>query len=133
MIKRKWGRIINLTSVTVKQPINGLMLSNSIRLAVIGWAKTLSQNYAQYGITINNIATGYTLTDRVRHLFESKAASADKSVDEIIEEIGKTIPIKRMAEPSEIANVVAFLASDRASYVNGATIPVDGGYSVSTL
>ncbi len=133
MIKRKWGRIINLTSVTVKQPINGLMLSNSIRLAVIGWAKTLSQNYAQYGITINNIATGYTLTDRVRQLFKSKAASADKSVDEIIEEIGKTIPIKRMAEPSEIASVVAFLASDRASYVNGATIPVDGGYSVSTL
>ena len=133
MVSKRWGRIINLTSLTVKQPIKGLMLSNSIRLAVVGWAKTISQDYAQYGVTINNIATGYTLTDRVKHLFKSKANQEKKSLDEVIEEMSKTIPIGRMADPSEIANVVVFLSSERASYINGATIPVDGGYSVSTL
>jgi len=123
MAESGWGRIVNLTSITVKQPVEGLILSNSIRMAVIGWAKTLSLEFAASGVTINNIATGYTLTERINEL-----AALGRDTEEVIEEMASKIPMKRMAEPEEIASAAVFLASDAASYITGVTLPVDGGY-----
>lgn len=128
MKDRGWGRIINLTSITVKQPVENLILSNSIRMAVIGWAKTLSLEFAASGVTVNNIATGYTLTERINELATVKAEQSGRSVDEIINGMASKIPMKRMAKPTEIASAVTFLASEAASYITGVTLPVDGGY-----
>ena len=128
MAERGWGRIINLTSITVKQPVDNLILSNSIRMAVIGWAKTLSLEFAASGVTVNNIATGYTLTERINELATVKAEQSGKSVDEVISGMASRIPMKRMAKPEEIASAVAFLASDSAAYITDITLPVDGGY-----
>lgn len=128
MAERGWGRIINLTSITVKQPVENLILSNSIRMAVIGWAKTLSLEFAHLGVTVNNIATGYTLTERINELATVKAEQSGKSVDEVINSMAANIPMKRMAKPEEIASAVAFLAGDSAGYITGVTLPVDGGY-----
>lgn len=127
MEERKWGRVINLTSITVKQPVKGLILSNSIRMAVIGWAKTLSRQFASAGITINNIATGYTYTERVNILAKKRAESEGKKTEQVIDEMVSSIPMGRMAEPEEIAAVVTFLAGESAAYITGTTIPVDGG------
>jgi 3-oxoacyl-[acyl-carrier protein] reductase len=127
MEERKWGRVINLTSITVKQPVKGLILSNSIRMAVIGWAKTLSQQFAPAGITINNIATGFTYTGRVKALAKKRAESEGKKTEQVIDEMISSIPMGRMAEPGEIAAVVSFLAGETAAYITGTTIPVDGG------
>ncbi len=130
MAKNGWGRIINLTSITVKQPVEGLILSNSIRMAIVGWAKSLALEYASKGVTINNIATGYTLTERISELAEARARDTGKDVGDIIREMAASIPMKRMADPYEIASVVLFFASDYASYITGVTLPVDGGYVV---
>jgi 3-oxoacyl-[acyl-carrier protein] reductase len=127
MKKQKWGRIINITSVSVKQPVDELLLSNSIRLSVIGWAKTLANQVASYGILINNVCPGYTLTDRVTQLVNSRAQKEGKSPEEIAEQITSVIPMKRMGKPEEFANLVVFLASERASYITGTTIQIDGG------
>jgi len=128
MAKRRWGRIINLTSITVKQPVENLILSNSVRMAVIGWAKTLSLEFAASGVTVNNIATGYTLTERINELATVKAEQSGKSVGEVIKGMASGIPMKRMAKPKEIASAVTFLAGETASYITGVTLPVDGGY-----
>jgi 3-oxoacyl-[acyl-carrier protein] reductase len=128
MEERGWGRIINLTSITVRQPVSGLILSNSIRLAVIGWAKSLASQFAKGGVTINNIATGYTHTERVNQIAQKVAEKEGKSVYQVIEQMSSTIPMCRMAEPEEIASIVAFLAGERASYITGTVIPVDGGF-----
>lgn len=130
MAERGWGRVINLTSITVRQPVTGLILSNSIRMAVVGWAKTLSLEFAGSGVTVNNIATGYTLTERIEELATSRAEKSGKTVQEEIESMAAQIPMKRMADPDEIASVVAFLASSKASYITGSTIAVDGGYII---
>lgn len=122
-----WGRIINITSVSVKQPIDDLMLSNAIRPGVIGLAKTLATQLARDGITINNVAPGYILTNRQRSLAESRAAQSGASFDETVQAMGAQIPMGRVGQPEELAAVVAFLASARASYVTGSTIAVDGG------
>ncbi|MFQ5769799.1 MAG: SDR family oxidoreductase [bacterium] len=127
MRKQKWGRIINITSVSVKQPINELLLSNSLRLAVLGWAKTLANQTAQEGILINNVCPGWTRTDRVFELVHSRANSEGKSPQEIDRAITSGIPMGRMGKPEELANLVVFLASERASYITGTTIQVDGG------
>ena len=127
MQERKWGRIINLTSFAVKQPVDNLILSNSIRLAIIGFAKTLSNQVGKDNITVNNITQGLTLTERVKQLAQNIAANKNIEIEKVFENWKQEIPVRRLAEPEEIAAVVAFLASKRASFINGATIQVDGG------
>jgi 3-oxoacyl-[acyl-carrier protein] reductase len=127
MRAQQWGRIINITSVSVKQPIDSLLLSNVYRPGVVGLAKTLSTQVAAEGITINNVAPGYTRTDRVLELAQARAAKEGKTVDEVVAETAAAWPMKRMGEPEELAALVAFLASERAGYITGTTIAVDGG------
>jgi 3-oxoacyl-[acyl-carrier protein] reductase len=128
MRTRGWGRIVNITSVSVKQPIDNLLLSNVYRPGVVGLAKTLSAQLAAEGITVNNVAPGYTRTDRVVELDEARAADEGKTVEEVVADRTESYPMRRMGEPEELAALVAFLASDRASYITGTTIQVDGGY-----
>jgi 3-oxoacyl-[acyl-carrier protein] reductase len=127
MQKNKWGRLITITSTSVKQPLDGLMLSNSIRAAVTGMAKTLASEFGPFGITVNNVCPGFTATARLEELFEKRAQAAGTTVEEIAKQSAAQIPIGRIARPDEFAAVVTFLASERASAVNGVTIAVDGG------
>jgi len=127
MRKQQWGRIINITSSTVKQPIAQLLLSNSLRLAVVGWAKTLSNQIAREGILINNICPGWTRTERVTQLVQARAEANQSSEEEEIAAIASTIPMGRLGSPAEFAAMVAFLGSERASYITGTAIQVDGG------
>jgi 3-oxoacyl-[acyl-carrier protein] reductase len=127
MQRNRWGRIINITSIAVKQPVEGLMLSNSLRSAVIGFAKTLSNEVAPYNILVNNVCPGYTRTERVEELSASMAERKGLSKAGIIANWEESIPMGRLGEPNEFAALVAFLASERASYITGTTIPIDGG------
>ncbi len=128
MIKKNWGRIVNITSISVKQPIDNLILSNSLRAGVTGFAKSLSNEVAKYNITVNNVAPGMTLTHRLYELAVVRAKEQGTSHEEILTQMAKSIPMNRLAGPEEIASVVLFLASKLASYVTGTTIQVDGGY-----
>ena len=128
MMGSNWGRIINLTSISVKQPIDNLILSNSLRAAVSGFTKSLSNEVARFNITVNNVAPGMTLTGRLYELAVVEAKEKGKSHEEILVEMSKRVPLNRLARPEEIASVVVFLASKQASYVTGITIQVDGGY-----
>jgi 3-oxoacyl-[acyl-carrier protein] reductase len=128
MMQQKFGRIINITSVAVKQPLEGLILSNTIRTGLIGLAKTLSNDYGAYNILINNVCPGVTLTERVSQLSLALAAQKGIAPERVIQDWETGIPLKRMGRPEELANLVVFLASDRASYITGTTIPVDGGF-----
>ena len=128
MLERKWGRIINITSVSVKQPIDGLLLSNTVRAGLTGFAKTLSNEVAAQGVTVNNVAPGYTLTERQDELAEVRGQAAGKTKQEVIDSWAGQAPMRRMADPQEIAAAVAFLASERASYITGVTLQVDGGW-----
>jgi 3-oxoacyl-[acyl-carrier protein] reductase len=125
---RRWGRVINVTSIAVKQPVDGLMLSNSIRAAVTGWARTLANEVAGDGITVNNVLPGYTRTERLEQLNAARAASERVAVDEVQRRIESQIPMRRLGDPTEFAAMVAFLASERASYITGQSFPVDGGW-----
>jgi 3-oxoacyl-[acyl-carrier protein] reductase len=127
MQKEGWGRIINITSVSVRQPLDNLILSNSMRAAVHGVAKTLANQLAQDGITVNNVMPGYIHTDRVEQLAQHTASQTGQSVAEVLAESARPIPLGRIGQPEEFGAVVAFLASERASYVNGVSLPVDGG------
>jgi 3-oxoacyl-[acyl-carrier protein] reductase len=133
MKERRWGRIINVTSIAVKQPVDGLMLSNSLRSAVTGFAKTLSNEVADYGVTVNNILPGYTRTERVAQLSAAVAERDAISESEAVAKWEAEIPMRRLGEPREFGAVAAFLASDRASYVTGVSIPVDGGWIKALL
>lgn len=128
MMAKNWGRIINLTSISVKQPIDNLVLSNSLRAGVTGFTKSLSNEVAKFNITVNNVAPGLTLTGRLYELAVLEAKEKGKSHEEILVEMAKRVPLNRLARPEEIASVVVFLGSKQASYVTGNTIQVDGGY-----
>ena len=127
MKKNKWGRIINMTSVSVKEPLSYLALSNSIRSSVISWAKTLSNDLGSNDITINNILTGYFDTERLKELNSEKAKKFNVEIDKLYETMKQQVPLKRIGDPKEFGFLVAFLASEKASYINGANIPIDGG------
>jgi 3-oxoacyl-[acyl-carrier protein] reductase len=122
-----FGRIINIISTSVKIPIFGLGVSNTIRGAVANWSKTLSLELAPFGITVNNVLPGATMTGRLESIIRSKSEKSGKSLQEVEEEMIHEIPSKRIADPSEVAAAVAFLASPAASYINGINVPVDGG------
>ena len=128
MKKQKWGRIINITSLAVRQYIENLIISTTFRAGLTAMSKILSIQVAADNITINNVAPGYTLTDRVKDLAEIRANSKGISVEEEISIMTEMIPMKRMGSPDEVAALVNFLVSDEAAYITGNTIPVDGGY-----
>ena len=133
MKERRWGRILNVTSIAVKQPIDGLMLSNSLRAAVTGFARTLANDVARFNITVNNILPGYTRTDRVEQLARSTSEKTGSSVSDALAKWEREIPMGRLGEPREFAALAAFLASERASYITGSSIAVDGGWIRSLL
>ena len=133
MKERRWGRILNITSIAVKQPVQNLMLSNSLRAAVTGFARTLANEVAQDGITVNNIMPGYTRTERVEQLAQSIAAKAGITPGEAVARWESEIPMKRLGEPREFAALAAFLVSERASYITGSSIAVDGGWIRSLI
>ena len=128
MRAQKWGRIVNVTSVSVKQPIDGLLFSNTVRAGLTGWAKTASNEVAADNVTVNNVAPGYTLTERQDELAEARGRALGKSKEEMIELWSTQVPIRRLASPEEIGAAIAFLASERASYITGVTLQVDGGW-----
>ena len=128
MKERRWGRILNITSICVKQPVDNLMLSNTLRAAVTGFARTLANETAADGITVNNILPGYTRTERVEELAQAAAEREGISEAEANARWEAEIPMKRLGEPREFAALAAFLVSERASYITGTSIPVDGGW-----
>ncbi len=126
-----YGRIINIISTSVKEPIEGLGVSNTIRNAVGNWSKTLSFELGAFGITVNNILPGFTETARLNEIIEEKAKKTNRSFEEMVKLMKNYTPAKRFAKPKETANTVVFLASEAASYINGVNIPVDGGRTKS--
>lgn len=123
----KWGRVVNISSNCVRQPIDPLFLSNSMRLAVLGWAKSLANEVAQDGILVNTVCPGWTRTERVTSLIATRARTENRTEAEIEAEITATVPLGRIGKPEELADTVAFLASERAGYISGTTVVVDGG------
>ena len=122
-----WGRIVNVISTSVKEPIPGLGVSNTIRGAVASWAKTLSRELAPMGITVNNVLPGYTDTARIGQIVQDRTAATGKSEDEVLASMRGNVPAGRFAQPSEIGGVIAFLCSPAAAYINGVNLAVDGG------
>ncbi len=133
MRQRRWGRILNVASIAAKQPVDGLMLSNSVRAAVIGFARTLATEVAADGVTVNNLLPGYTRTSRVEDLARQMAATGGANQGGLISRWEREIPMRRLGEPREFAALAAFLASERASYITGQSIAVDGGWIRSLL
>jgi 3-oxoacyl-[acyl-carrier protein] reductase len=133
MKRNKWGRLIYITSLTLKQPVANLVLSNTIRLAIAGLSKSLSRELAPSGITSNGIIQGYVRTDRTLHLMEDRAAKTGTTVEEAYKEMAKSIPLGRYGEPEEVGSLVAFIASEKGAYLNGAMFTVDGGYLSSVF
>lgn len=133
MQKNKWGRFITVTSSAVKQPVDGLLLSNSVRAAVTGLARTLANEYAAHGITVNNVCPGYTRTARLDNLAAAISTRTGAQPQTVFDDWAHQVPARRIGTPQEFAAVVAFLASERASYVNGVSIAVDGGMVRSLL
>lgn len=128
MRERKWGRVLNVTSITVKQPVDGLMLSNSLRAAVTGFSRTLATEVAADGVTVNCIMPGFTKTERVAQLAAATAERERQSVSEVNARTEAQIPMHRLGEPREFAALAAFLVSERASYITGQSVAVDGGW-----
>jgi 3-oxoacyl-[acyl-carrier protein] reductase len=131
MIKEGYGRIINVISTSVKQPLPNLGVSNTIRGAVANWSKTLANELGAFGITVNNVLPGATNTARLQSIASVKAEQHHETIDQVFEEMAAETPMKRIAKPEEIAAAIAFLASPAASYVNGINVPVDGGRTKS--
>ncbi len=128
MKKNKWGRIIGMTSISVKQPIDNLILSNTARTGVTGYLKTLSNQVAPFGITVNSVCPGYTKTQRVENLAKSFAESGKGTIEDFYKKLESDIPMKRIGTPEEFAQVIAFLTSQGAGYITGVSLQVDGGY-----
>lgn len=128
LMEKRWGRIINMTSISVKQPIDGLILSNTVRSGVIGFAKTLSNELASYNVTVNNVCPGYTMTERVRKLAIDVARKRGTTPEAVIKGWESLIPMGRLGTPEEFAALVTFLASERSGFITGASIQIDGGY-----
>jgi 3-oxoacyl-[acyl-carrier protein] reductase len=133
MTARKWGRLIYITSFTLKQPVANLVLSNTVRLGIAGLSKSLSRELGPSGITSNGIIQGYVSTDRALHLVEDRAAKTGTTVEGAYKEMAKGIPLGRYGEPEEVGALVAFIASERGGYLNGAMFTVDGGYVSSVF
>ncbi|HEX9827062.1 MAG TPA: SDR family oxidoreductase, partial [Flavobacteriaceae bacterium] len=131
MKKEGFGRIINIISTSVKEPIPGLGVSNTIRGAVGNWSKTLSIELGEFGITVNNILPGFTETERLNEIIKAKAQKEGTSFEEMAEIMKSYAPVKRFAKPEETANAIVFLVSEAASYINGINLPVDGGRTKS--
>ncbi len=127
MQKKKWGRILTITSVSTKQPVPDLVYSNAVRAAVVGLVKSLANEFGKDGILVNNVGPGYTATDRLKELARSRATAAGKTEGEILEGFAVDAPLKRLGDPRELADTIVWLASERASYITGQTILVDGG------
>ena len=128
MKERGWGRIVNITSISAKQPVDNLILSNAIRAAVTGLARSLATEYAPFGITVNNVLPGYTATERLAELSEKLASMRGTSTDEERANWEAAIPMGRLGEPEELAALIAFLASGRAAYITAQSVAVDGGW-----
>ena len=128
---KNFGRIINVISTSVKAPIQGLGVSNTIRAAVANWAKTLSLELGPFGITVNNVLPGFTNTNRLTSIIQRKANEQSKSIDDVSKAMQSSVPARRFGESHEVANAVAFLSSVGASYINGINLPVDGGRTAS--
>ena len=127
MQKKKWGRFIAITSVAIKQPVSDLVYSNAVRAAVVGLVKSLANEFGKDGILVNNVGPGYTATDRLKDLAKSRSAALNKTENEIFEGWAADTPLRRLGEPRELADTIVWLASERASYITGQTILVDGG------
>lgn len=127
MKRENYGRIVNIVSTAVKQPINGLGISNLVRAAVANWAKTLANEISRYGITVNNVLPGFTNTDRLTYLFSKQASDKGLTAEDVLQTTVSSIPARRLGEPSEFGAAVAFLCSPAAAYINGVNLPVDGG------
>jgi 3-oxoacyl-[acyl-carrier protein] reductase len=127
MQRKHWGRIITITSITTKQPVADLVLSNAVRAAVVGLVKSLANEFGRDGILVNNVGPGYTATDRLKELAKSRSAALGKSEKEIFEAWAADAPLLRLGEPREVAETIVWLASERASYITGQTVLVDGG------
>lgn len=128
MMNKQWGRVINIASVSVKEPLSYLALSNSIRAAVVTWAKSLSLDVGQYGITVNSILTGFFNTERLRQLNNTKAEKLGVKEEEVWKTMEELTAVKRIGDPVEYGYLTAFLASEKASFITGTAIPIDGGY-----
>ena len=133
MKERRWGRIINMTSLSVKQPIDSLILSNTARAAVVAFAKTAANALAPYNVTVNNLCPGIIYTDRIAELTQARAEANGSTPEEETEKLKADIPMGRLGEPAEFANAAVFLASEAASYITGATLQIDGGAVKSLL
>jgi 3-oxoacyl-[acyl-carrier protein] reductase len=133
MKERRWGRILNVTSIAVKQPVENLMLSNSLRAAVTGWARTLANEVGAVGVTVNNLLPGYTRTERVEELSIAVSKREGITPEQAVARWEREIPLGRLGEPREFAALAAFLASERASYITGQSIAVDGGWIKALL
>jgi 3-oxoacyl-[acyl-carrier protein] reductase len=127
MQRQKWGRIVNITSISARQPINDLVISSTARPGILGLSKVLANQYASEGILVNSVTPGYILTDRQREIGSARAAARGVSLEEVLGSIAREIPAGRLGTPEELADVIAFLCSERAGYVTGTAIAVDGG------
>ena len=131
MKQKGFGRIINIISTSVKQPIDGLGVSNTVRGAVANWSKTIASEVGCFGVTVNNILPGATKTSRLKELIEKKASEKNLSEDQVVQKMKNTIPVGRFADPKELGYLVVFLCSDYAGYINGVNVPIDGGRTKS--
>jgi len=127
MKKKKWGRVINISSVSVKMPVEGLFLSNSLRMGVLGWAKALSDEVAPFGITINTVCPGTTKTERIDQILDARSKSTGKDKKDLEEAIAQNIPMLRIGEATDLSALITFLASEKANYMTGLAVQVDGG------